>query len=312
MREGLILAVKVAVSAAVIYAIGQRVELGEMMRSVHDAHAGHLVIATLLAVLAVPAVSVRWRLLGKMFAIRLPVGLATRATFAGLFVGQVLPGAIGADVVRGWMVWHEGLRNKLVIASLVADRVVSLAAIGLMILVALPFLAPHLPAALADLTRMAFMVGMCLLLAGVAAGAYLRHHTSRHVPQRWLERLRAAGVRPTTRAIVAALGLAIVGHALVILSAYFLSLAMQVESELWMWWLVMPIVTLVTAIPISINGWGVRELAMVQLWALFGVQRSDAFLISICMGLVAIVSSLPGLWFWLLKKRSLQTSATTS
>jgi hypothetical protein len=87
------------------------------------------------------------------------------------------------------------------------------------------------------------------------------------------------------------------------MSAFFLSLAIGIDSSLWMWGLVMPIVILVTAIPVSINGWGIREFAMIHLWALFGIAESEAFLISICLGIVAIVSSLPGLWFWLEKKR---------
>lgn len=306
MRDGLIVTVKVAISACVIYAIGRRVELDQMAASLHHANVGQLAFATALAVLAVPAVSVRWRLLGQMFAIHLSIALATRATFAGLFVGQVLPGAIGADVVRGWMVWHEGLRNKLVIASLVADRIVSLAAVGLMILVALPFLMPYLPPSLTQLAELSLIGGGVMVLATLIGWACLMSRPRGRPLQGMQQRLEAAGVRPSIKVLTAALGLAIIGHALVILSAYVLSLAMKIETELWMWWLVMPIVTLVTAIPISINGWGVRELAMVQLWALFGVQRSDAFLISICMGLVAIVSSLPGLWFWMMKKRSMQ------
>lgn len=309
MRDELIVATKLVVSACVVYAIGRRVELSQMLSSLQHASVLHLGIAVVLAVLAVPAVSVRWRMLAAMFSIRLPARLATQATFAGLFVGQVLPGAIGADVVRGWMVWHQGLPNKMVIASLVADRLVSLAAVGLMILVTLPALMPYLPDSVTTVIRLGLACGL------VAVGAaYLAARTMRH--QRLLswvatarQRLRAAGVKFSSKTVMSSLVLAVIGHGLVILSAYFLSLAMKVDSSLWMWWLVMPIVTLATAIPISINGWGVRELVMVQLWALFGVGRSEAFLISICMGLVAIVSSLPGMWFWLVKRRDLQTAA---
>jgi hypothetical protein len=70
-----------------------------------------------------------------------------------------------------------------------------------------------------------------------------------------------------------------------------------------MWLLIMPIVILVTALPISINGWGVREYAMIYLWGLFGIAQSEAFLISVCVGLVAVISSLPGLWFWLSRRK---------
>lgn len=308
MRDELIVTTKVVISACVIYAIGRRVELGQMAASLHNANLGYLSVAVLLAVLAVPAVSIRWRLLAAMFSVRLSTRLATQATFAGLFVGQVLPGAIGADVVRGWMVWHQGLPNKMVIASLVADRVISLAAVGLMILAALPALLPYLPETLGTTVKLSLGYGLLAVLAAFVATRVLNPRRLRSWKEAIGHRLAAAGVTPSRRTLAISLLLATLGHGLVILSAYFLSLSMQVDSSLWMWWIVMPIVTLVTAIPISINGWGVRELAMVQLWALFGISRSDAFLISICMGVVAIVSSLPGLWFWLIKRRDLQAA----
>lgn len=309
MRDELIVATKVAISACVIYAIGRRVELGQMVASLHQANFLHLGVAVVLAVVAVPVVSVRWRMLAAMFSVRLSTGLATQATFAGLFVGQVLPGALGADVVRGWMIWHQGLPNKMVIASLVADRVISLAAVGLMILAALPALMPYLPEPVVALIKLGLMVGLLILLLAFMAARLLKSQRVKSWQQAARRRLTEAGVRLSRKTLVIALLLATLGHGLVILSAYFLSLAMKVDSSLWMWLLVMPIVTLVTAIPISINGWGVRELAMVQLWSLFGISRSDAFLISICMGLVAIVSSLPGSWFWLVKRRRLQTAS---
>ena len=311
MRDELIVATKIAISTCVIYAIGQRVELGQMVASLHQADPLHLGVAIMLAVLAVPAVSFRWRMLAAMFSVRLSNTLATQATFAGLFVGQVLPGAIGADVVRGWMVWHLGLSNKMVIASLVADRIISLAAVGLMILLALPALVPHLPEPMATVVRLGLVGGMFVALTSLVAARFLTSRRLTSWQQLIQHKFEAAGVRPSRKTIFRSLLLATLGHALVILSAYFLSLAMKVESSLWMWWLVMPIVTLVTAIPISINGWGIRELAMVQLWALFNVSKSDAFLISICMGLVAIVSSLPGLWFWLARRRRTQIATNS-
>jgi hypothetical protein len=107
----------------------------------------------------------------------------------------------------------------------------------------------------------------------------------------------------SARMIFYSLGFAILGHALMILSAYFLSLAFGINSFFWTWLLIMPIVILVTALPISINGWGVREFAMIYLWGLFGIAQSEAFLISVCVGLVAVISSLPGLWFWLSRRK---------
>jgi uncharacterized membrane protein YbhN (UPF0104 family) len=51
---------------------------------------------------------------------------------------------------------------------------------------------------------------------------------------------------------------------------------------------------MVTTIPISIGGWGVREGAMVTALSLLDVQPSIALAISIQFGLIMMVVGLPG------------------
>ena len=58
-----------------------------------------------------------------------------------------------------------------------------------------------------------------------------------------------------------------------------------------------PIVTLITTLPISIGGWGVREGATVVLFGALGVVSHNALAFSVLFGLVIAVSSLPGLIF---------------
>jgi uncharacterized membrane protein YbhN (UPF0104 family) len=301
-RGRIIIGAKVLISAAVIFAIGRRFEIGRLMSSLHHANIPYLVLSVVLAILAVPVVGKRWGLLAEMFLIQIPTALASRATFAGLFVGQVLPGAIGADVVRGWMVWNMGLRNNMVIASIVADRIASLFAVGVMILMSMPVLMRYLPQSIKTWIMWASIAGVLGVLIMYALFKSARLVVAKKTGGALARRLLPREINVTVGIVLVSLGLAVIGHMLIILSAYFLSLAIGVNSSLWMWWLVMPIIILVTAVPVSINGWGVREFAMVHLWALFGVAQADAFLISICMGIVAIASSLPGLWFWFEKR----------
>jgi uncharacterized membrane protein YbhN (UPF0104 family) len=302
MRSWLVIAVKVAISSGVIFTISRRFEVSQLLSSLRNVNLFYLVIATALAFLTVPVVGTRWRLLAEMLSVKLSTAVATRATFAGLFVGQLLPGAIGADVVRGWMVWNMGLRNKLVIASIVADRLTSLFAVVIMISASSPMLIPYLPHTIGVLVGWSSFCIIIMLLFSIIASNLLLSTGVLSILNRILAKHRLDGINVSSRAVFASVGLAVFGHSLMILSAYFLSLAIGIDSSLWMWWLVMPIIILVTAIPISINGWGVREFAMIHLWALFGIAESGAFLISICLGIVAIASSLPGLWFWLEKR----------
>jgi hypothetical protein len=58
-------------------------------------------------------------------------------------------------------------------------------------------------------------------------------------------------------------------------------------------------VALIAALPISIGGWGVREAAMVAVLGLIGIAPSGALVLSVQIGLIAIVVTLPAAFLWL-------------
>ena len=56
----------------------------------------------------------------------------------------------------------------------------------------------------------------------------------------------------------------------------------------------------VALVPISIGGWGLREVAVISLLGNHGVPPERALLFSVCFGLALAVGSLPGALAWLL------------
>jgi len=69
----------------------------------------------------------------------------------------------------------------------------------------------------------------------------------------------------------------------------------------------------VALVPVSINGWGLRELAVVAILGRHGVAPEQALVFSVCFGLVLAVGSLPGALAWLVysfvpAKRSIECS----
>jgi len=62
-------------------------------------------------------------------------------------------------------------------------------------------------------------------------------------------------------------------------------------------------VLLISMLPISIGGWGVREGAMVLALRGFGIPTEEALLPSILFGLCAVTATLPGATFWILARR---------
>src|SRR5207245_1602017 len=60
-----------------------------------------------------------------------------------------------------------------------------------------------------------------------------------------------------------------------------------------------PPVVLLTAVPISISGWGVREGAMVACLGLAGVPSEEALSVSLLLGAVSVIVGLAGGVIWL-------------
>ncbi|MGO8920853.1 MAG: lysylphosphatidylglycerol synthase domain-containing protein [Stellaceae bacterium] len=63
--------------------------------------------------------------------------------------------------------------------------------------------------------------------------------------------------------------------------------------------LVVPVALLMTALPVSIAGWGVREAAFVVGFGFVGLPASDALALSLLLGLVQTLVRLPGGLVWL-------------
>jgi uncharacterized membrane protein YbhN (UPF0104 family) len=93
---------------------------------------------------------------------------------------------------------------------------------------------------------------------------------------------------------------AVLSAASAALSGYCIALSLGIPVGPIAMVAIMSMVTLVVALPISIAGWGVREVSLVALLGLLGVDRSAALLMSVEFGLLSTLVSLPGGVVWLL------------
>jgi hypothetical protein len=84
---------------------------------------------------------------------------------------------------------------------------------------------------------------------------------------------------------------------------------MQLEVSLRDCILLVPPVILVTVVPISIAGWGVREGAMVVAFGFIGVPANAAFAVSVLFGLTLAAASLPGSLLWWMSRYSVRNAA---
>jgi uncharacterized protein (TIRG00374 family) len=62
---------------------------------------------------------------------------------------------------------------------------------------------------------------------------------------------------------------------------------------------IVPVIILITLLPISIAGLGVREVGFVYLFGLAGISAEIALALSLLIRLLDLLMALPGAWFYI-------------
>jgi glycosyltransferase 2 family protein len=257
-------------------------------------------LAVLIVVAEIPLVAARWMLIARQAGARMSFRLALQLTWTGLFFGQVLPASIGGDVVRGVLAARNGLAWPPVVSSLVVDRLIALLAAVMMIAIALLFLQAEADSQLRSTGQLSIAV-VLILIAGLFADRFpiprvVRVHALVAKVIGLIQTMRAALL---SRVGALAVGISMLVHVMTIAAVASIAVGLGVPNALLACAIVTPIALVAAAVPISVNGWGVREGVMVAGFAVFGIVEADAFLISVLLGLSVVVSSLPGGLSWL-------------
>jgi hypothetical protein len=258
-----------------------------------------LTAALLLFLLMALLVTLRWRLLATWLGLAVPPTLALRAVFLGLFGGQLLPSTVGTDLLRGWVITRHTARIERVAASLIADRLVALFAACLLLALSYPALSQIAAPFASLIAAAALLVSGALLLVFLLAwgGALKRVHWIQGGFLRALNAIEGVMLQP--RPILIAVGVALAIHAIAIVAAALTAAAYGVDASLSIWLSIVPLSVIACAVPISINGWGVRETVFVALGAGHGLAAEDALLVSLTLGALNILASLPGAYLLL-------------
>jgi glycosyltransferase 2 family protein len=296
-------AVKLIVTGACFWYLWRQVDVGQVVSAVALLDFRWAAFATVLVVLEIPLLALRWGNVVAALAARNERMTATTMiaiTAIGQFFTQVLPSVAG-DGVRAWLLARLGCDWRNAVASVVIDR-----AIAVGVLIALAFVILLLPLGLAVLGgyRDALLAvygglllagGLGLLLAPRLAALLARWRYSR-----WLASLVMSARRVVLGPRAAAtLAIACLIHLLTIAVVWSVGRAQGLPLPLPDAAMLFTVMIGVTLVPISVGGWGLREVAVISLLGNHGVAPEQALLFSVDFGLVLMVGSLPGAPIWL-------------
>jgi hypothetical protein len=299
-RRGHLLLIKGIITVALLGFLATKIDLSSVVARLQSASLVLLALAVVIVTLEVPLAAFRWMLLAQRTGAAMSYRIALQLSFAGLFFGQVLPASIGGDVVRGYLAYRNGVAWQPLVSSLILDRVIALLAAVVLILLAMPWM---LGQALGALTWTAGISAALVLI--LIAGLFVdKVPLPGSLKDRAIVRTILVLIGQTRKSLASAegllaLGVSIVIHVMTIFVVVAVGSALEIDGMLMPSVLVVPTALIAAAVPISLNGWGIREGVMVAGFALFGIAQGDAFLISVLLGLSVVISALPGGFTWL-------------
>lgn len=256
----------------------------------------------------------RWQLFLRMLRVTVGWWPLTRLFFIGAFFNQFLPGTTGGDVARVIFLLRDHPQHKAAgFLSVAVDRVLAVLGIVVMGLVFAWGRGAWFAQSFAVGTLMQyFAIVLFLMLAALVASFVL---TSRHVvlrlPKRFPLKRQIVKLATVWQLCIENRREALLGalYTLPMLFAYFSAFAFAARAfttkvSFWDMTSIMPLITAISSLPISLNGMGVREALFEELlFELCGLPRGKGLLISISGMLVYLGWGLIGAFFYIQRLR---------
>lgn len=278
-----------------------------------------LLLVSGLYLLAVLLSAWRWWWLLHLTHLPLRFGQVLALTWIGLFFNNFLPGQTGGDVAKGFYLLKATPKARVpALGSLVLDRILGLLGLLFLALVALLNLQASLGTTLQLWVWGLFLggsLGLVLLLSR-RLRYWAQRYLHRILPQRLGVRLGQMETalllyRKYWLALLGCFSLGLLNQISVVFGVALLGWAIGLDVPGLVFFILLPLLFLISALPLAPNGWGVGELSFGYLFAAYGAAFSSAHsgdtalfytqgvALSVLFRLLLVLWSLPGGLFWL-------------
>jgi uncharacterized protein (TIRG00374 family) len=307
-------------SAALLAFLAWRTDWRQIATAFAGLRIGWWLLAVALYAVTQLASSLRWRQLARPLGFRESYGQFLAYYYVGMFFNLVLPTSVGGDVVRAWYLDAGSGRKTPAFLSVFADR-----ASGLLMLVAIACVAvacspidlpPRVPWVVYGIAAgaAAGLIGVFGLSRRTAncklqtANCKMEEAGSATELPAWRMRLRSLqfavcslqfAVFPSARLFFVTTLLSVFVQGANVVLVWLAGRALGLDVPASYYAILVPIVTLMTLFPISLNGMGVREWGAVLLLAPLGVAQESATALAFLWFLTYSAVSLAGAFFYL-------------
>lgn len=234
--------------------------------------------------------------------------------YIGKFFNLFLPTTVGGDVVKAHKMSRDSERSVEAYSSVFLERFTGLVAILILALISTTLYIEELPTGILLLIYLVItplIFGSVLLLL---KKSLIRRF--RFIYDKIFDTFNPLSIREKLtklynsinlykhkkKALTFAIGISLLFHVLLILCNYILALSIGMDIPIQYFFVFIPISSVLLFLPISIKGFGVREVIYVYFFTSAGASAASAVSLSFLVHLVGIISSAIGGFVYMYSK----------
>ena len=308
-KTAAILALKVFVSAGLLLYFLSRIHVERFVETFASANLSFIAEALVIYLLTQAISAVRWAVLARPLGIRAPFKDLASYCLIGMFFNLFAPGTVGGDVTRvyylvkdqeqtGRQRWSVSTMHATM--SVLMDRVIGMGVLvwlGAAGLLLYPNYA--VPSAIRKLT---FALALAFLIGGLAMPLLRRFLPQDSHPLVVKLRLILMSYRDHWQAIPQAVVLSFLVHLVQSWMHVVMGRALNLNIPFSFAIIVYPLVGTFSALPVSLNGLGLREGGYIFMLAVIGINSEKSIAVGLLLFLIVALDSLLGGLLFLIRK----------
>ena len=312
--------VKISITALIFWLLLRDVSFSSILNKIYIFDVSFIFLGVLLLFLLNLSTAARWQIILRNFCQDYSLSKLFRFTLIGAFFNQVLPTGMGGDIFRIWYVRNSGTSLDVSVSSVLFDRFSGLLGLSVVAMVGSPYLF-----FIIDNNEVLNLLIVCVVLLSSISVVCVQVYRLRDAFTKFvcLRKIFNMTVR-FDKVLVAVksfflkmsvlfrkypdgflvVSLSIFNQLCLGVVVFLISQAIGAGLSFLSVLCAVPFVMLVSTVPLSFAGWGLREGAMVVVFTAFGVSKETALVISIVFGVSLFLSSLVGAGLWLIRAQA--------
>lgn len=301
MKKKILVFIRFLVTIAIFFVLFKLVPYKQLVALYQNSHKGYLFLALAVFVINYFIGIFRWKFLLSSLGLAIPVKELFCVYFSGLFLNLFFPSFVAGDIFRGASIGYRYGDGNKVASSILMDRFSGSSAVALVAMAA-----AYIGRNIVEKEQSIFIClsVLCLLIGIIALFIFTKSF--------FRFSLFLAGKRALVRAklisfheqlyffkrkpqiFFTSLLFSLPLQLMTVIGFYVASKAFLVDTHIFYFFIIVPIVAAIATVPITPAGAGTREAAAVYFFSLIGLERSVSLGISLVNFISVILMGLLG------------------